>query len=285
VEKSLARYAAFAACFRTVRNDIAFIKQNLQHKEIANMSDGMLFETLMKRNPTEEKLQESLERVIRVHVKAWILLKKYFDRSDKYFKNLANYGEKYFEARREGMELTLMLTKINTNMLYVELLRLQGNYEEMGKYAKTLVTQSLLVESIIKGYKLNVDPEIQEMLVINQKLYKAIALWSLFSPYMAKLRANKYEDGEDINILGGGCSSFIDEIGKLHRTILSFPNIKFSPYFNVVQQYFTDIMVPKSREVNQAYHEVFCDYTYNDYHFDRILELDYISRAAGDEIH
>lgn len=146
------------------------------------------------------------------------------------------------------MEIALMMTKINANMLYIELLRLQGNFEEMGKYAKTIVSQSFMLENLIKGYNFVVDPKITLILSVNQKLYKAIALWSIFFPYMAKLRADKYEDGEDINILAGGCTSFLNYISQLHKEIITISGVKFDPIFNTVKQYFTDIMIPKSLE-------------------------------------
>jgi hypothetical protein len=133
-------------------------------------------------------------------------------------------------------------------MLYVEYLRYQGNYEEMGKYAKMIVTQAFLVENIIKSYNFYVDPKLYSFVQICQKLYKAIALWSLLFPYSAKLQTGTYDDGDDMNILAGGCNSFVLQIGKLHRELLNLPNMRSSPLFSIVSLYFKDILVTKSLE-------------------------------------
>ena len=133
-------------------------------------------------------------------------------------------------------------------MLYIEYLRLQSNYEEMGKYAKMIVTQAYLVESQIKMQKITVDPRLFEFAQVCQKLYKAIALWSLFFPYMAKLKTDTYDDGEDINVLAGGCVTFVNQISNYHKAILNMRNITTSPLFGILSLYFKDVLVSKSLE-------------------------------------
>ena len=135
-------------------------------------------------------------------------------------------------------------------MLYVECLRYQGNYEEMGKYAKMIVTQAFLIENIIKSYNFYVDSQLYSFVQICQRLYKAIALWSLLFPYTAKLKTDTYEDGEDMNVLAGGCNSFVVQIGKLHRELLNLPNMGSSPLFGFVSLYFKDVLISKSLEYN-----------------------------------
>jgi len=133
-------------------------------------------------------------------------------------------------------------------MLYTEYLRLQGNFEEMGKYAKMIVTQAFLVEDRIKTHNFYVNPKLTEFVQISQKLYKAIALWSLFFSYLPKLKTNAFEADEDFNTLAGGCISIVEEIARLHRELLVLPNIRFSHSFGLVNLYFTNILVPKSKE-------------------------------------
>lgn len=133
-------------------------------------------------------------------------------------------------------------------MLYIEYLRLQGNHEEMGKYAKMIVTQAFLVENIIKSNEFFVSQNLVEFVLICQKLYKAIALWSLFFPYMIKLQTNSFVDGEDVDIYAGGCVSFIRKIAELHREIMNLPAYRGSTLFGIVSFYFKDLLVAKSRE-------------------------------------
>jgi len=211
-----------------------------------------------------------------------MILRKCYQYSTPFFKNLASYPHKYVENSAAGMEMTLLLTKINANMLYTEYLRLQGNYEEMGKYAKMIVTQAFLVENIIKSNEFYISQNLCEFVQICQKLYKAIALWSLFFPYMIKLQTNTFADGENIDIIAGGCVSFIDEIGKLHREIMNLPGFRGSPLFCIVSLYFKDLLVSKSIEVTKAYKDIFTDATYEEFHFEKMEEIDYIGRAVGD---
>jgi len=140
------------------------------------------------------------------------------------------------------------ITKINTNILYIEYLRLQGNYEEMGKYAKMIVTQAFLVENLVKSHGFLVDPKLTDFVLICQKLYKAISLWSLFFTYLPKLKTDTYHDGEDINTLAGGCCSFVEHIAQLHREVVAYPPVKSSFLYGVVCFYFKDILVSKSLE-------------------------------------
>jgi len=99
---------------------------------------------------------------------------------------------------------------------------------------------------------------------------------------MAKLKTDTYSDGEDVNILAGGCISFVDYIGKLHREILNLPLFKISPLFGIVALYFKDVLVPKSLEVTKAYAQIFAGQIYEEFHFQKMEEIDYISRAVGD---
>jgi hypothetical protein len=278
----MARYAGFSACFRNARPEISFVKQNLLHKNNLDLYDEMTFSAMMKKDPMVTKLEEAIYKSLKAHVKAWIVLKKYYDSSKIFFNNLANYPENYIEAKPAGMEITLLVTKINTNMLYIEYLRLQGNYEEMGKYAKMIVTQAFLVENLIKSHGFLVDPKLNDFVLICQKLYKAISLWSLFFTYLPKLKTDTYHDGEDINTLAGGCCSFVEHISQLHRDIVAYPPVKSSFLYGTVCFYFKDILVPKSLEVAKTYSEVFKGFAYDDYHFDKMDELDYVSRTTGE---
>jgi len=279
----MSRYAAFAACFKMVKVDIGFIKQNLLYRNEVDIYGDLTYSCLMKKAPVVNKLEDAIQKVLKAHVKAWMVLKKCYDCSGPFFKNLSTYSNKYIENTAAGMEMALLITKINTNMLYIEYLRLQGNYEEMGKYAKTIVTQAFLVENLIKSNEFYVSQNLCEFILICQRLYKAIALWSLFFPYMIKLQTNSFCDGEDVNILAGGCVSFIYHIGELHRDILNLPGFKSSPLFGIVSLYFKDLLVQKSLEVSKAYNDIFNEYHYEDFHFEKMEEIDYISRAVGDD--
>jgi hypothetical protein len=279
----MAFYASFAACFKTVRNDILFLKANLLQKESQNLFDDMTFSCLIKKKPIVNKLEESINKILKAHLKAYDQLKKCYNRAGPYFKNLSTYGERYAEIKGPAMQLTLMLTKINTNMLYIEYLRLQGNHEEMGKYAKAIVTQAFLAEFLIGTHELFVDSKLVEFVKVCQRLYKSIALWSLFFPYVVKIKTNTYEDDEDINILGSGCSSFVDYIGQAHRELLTMPGIKESPLYGLVSLYFKDVLVHKSLEVTNAYSLVFGGSKYDESHFNRMHEIDYVSRTTGED--
>jgi len=279
----MARYAGFSACFRNVRGETAFIKQNLLQKSSLDLFDELTFSTMMKKDPTINKLEEAIYKVQKAHVKAWMLLKKYYDSSKIFFSTLSTYRENYIEAKPAGMEITLLITKINTNILYTEFLRLQGNYEEMGKYAKMIVTQAFLAENLIKGQGFFVDPKLGDFVFITQRLYKAIALWSLFFTYLPKLKTDTYHDDEDINILAGGCISFVGHIGELHKELLAYPPIKSSFLYSIVCFYFKDILVQKSLEVTKTYTEVFGGSPYHEFHFNKMEELDYISRMTGED--
>jgi len=279
----MARYAGFSACFRNVRGEIAFIRQNLLQKSSLDLFDELTFSTMMKKDPTVNKLEEAIYKVQKAHVKAWMLLKKYYDSSKIFFSALSTYRENYIEAKPAGMEITLLITKINTNILYTEFLRLQGNYEEMGKYAKMIVTQAFLAENLIKGQGFFVDPKLADFVFITQRLYKAIALWSLFFTYLPKLKTDTYHDDEDINILAGGCISFVGHIGNLHKELLAYPPVKSSFLYNIVCFYFKDILVQKSLEVTKTYTEVFGGSPYHEFHFNKMEELDYISRMTGED--
>lgn len=45
----MARYAGFSACFRNVRGETAFIKQNLLQKSSLDLFDELTFSTMMKK--------------------------------------------------------------------------------------------------------------------------------------------------------------------------------------------------------------------------------------------
>jgi len=281
----MARYAGFSACFRNVRPDIAFVKQNLCTKASMNLFDELTFSTMMKKDPTITKLEQSLNKCIEAHVKAFVLLKKYYDSSKAFFNNLSNYRENYIESKPAGMEITLLVTKINTNMLYCEFLRIQGNYEEMGKYAKMIVTQAFLVENLIKTHGFFVDPKLADFVFISQKLYKAISLWSLFFTYVPKLKTDTYHEDEDMTILAGGCISFVQHIGQLHKDLLAYAPIKQSFLYGIVCFYFKDILVHKSLEISKAYSHVFEGSPYQEFHFNKMEELDCVSRFSGEDQH
>ena len=144
--------------------------------------------------------------------------------------------------------LLISLVKINANALQIEYCRRQANFEEMGRYAKSIVMHSKSLESYLKSFGPDADPNLLEFVQICKNLYKAITLWSLFPTFLAKIRTQSYAKGENMNVLAGACVSFVDEISNLHRNIKGIPSIQKSQYNAVIMHYFTKVIVPKASE-------------------------------------
>ena len=53
----MSRLAAFSACFRQVRGDVAFVKLNIAQKAEDNQSSDVTFSSLMKKNPNDTKIE------------------------------------------------------------------------------------------------------------------------------------------------------------------------------------------------------------------------------------
>ena len=53
----MSRYAAFAACFRTVKSEMSFIKQNIMYRDDFDHDPELSFATLMRKKPIVSKLE------------------------------------------------------------------------------------------------------------------------------------------------------------------------------------------------------------------------------------
>ncbi len=118
----------------------------------------------------------------------------------------------------------------------------------MGKYAKMIVNQACMIENIIKAENFRVNPNLLSFIQICQRLYKAIALWSLFFIYLPKLKTNAFNDDENMDILAGGCISMISEISRIHKEIMDSPTMTVSEMYGMTGLYFKNVFIPKSKE-------------------------------------
>jgi len=175
------------------------------------------------------------------------------------------------------MELLLALTKINANILIIEYLRRTASYDEMGKYAKALVSESQVVDSLATQYAKIIDKRVPYFAAVVKSLYYAIAIWSLLHIYHAKLKTEKFDEGENFSKLAGACVGFVDKIGALHRDLLAIPKIKDTIYYDAIEFYFSKIMIGKCKEISSLYGLAFKNSSYNDVYFAKLTERDYIS--------
>jgi hypothetical protein len=127
-------------------------------------------------------------------------------------------------------------------------LRHQSKFDELGKYAKAIVSQALIVETLLKQHQDTIEKKLMDFVVICHKLFKAVALWSLLTPLQAKIKAEKYDKGEDFRKLAGACMGIINYIGALHHDILAIPKVKESPYYKIVELYFGQVFISKCKE-------------------------------------
>jgi hypothetical protein len=140
------------------------------------------------------------------------------------------------------------LTKINANILYIEYLRRTASYDEMGKYSKAIVSETQVVDTLAKPYEKNIDKKLMIFVKVANKLYYAIGIWSLLHVYHAKMKSEKYDQGENFNKLASACMGFVDRLGSLHREIMAIPKIKDTIYYESVEFYFSKVMIGKSSE-------------------------------------
>jgi hypothetical protein len=206
---------------------------------------------------------------LKAHINAWVYLNKEFTLSSPQFVNHRKvslilrkssiliqtsslkenqFAWRYASSKKIRSFIIFSLTKINANILYIEYLYRQGNLESIGRYAKSIVSQAGVIETLIAPYLKLIDPQIHHFVIVIQRLYKAIALWSLLHPYMVKIKAEKFEDGESFNKIAGACASFVDHISALHKEITSIPKFKDSPYHSFVARWFSKVMVDKCQE-------------------------------------
>jgi len=220
---------------------------------------------------------------LKVNVDAYIFLRDVVEASRPQFLILALYPEKYLETKAVGFEVAMNVIKINSNILMMEYLRHQSKNDEIGKYAKAIVSQALIVETLLKQHTEYVDKKLLDFVVICHKLYKAVALWSLLTPITARIKTEKYEKGEDFRKLATACMGLVNFISALHRDILLITKVKESPYYQNVELYFGQVFVPKCKEVSNLYAQAFSEAQYDESHFQRMTELDYMSVTVGDK--
>jgi len=168
--------------------------------------------------------------------------------------------------------------------LKVELCRREANFEEMGRYSKTIVLHTKTLENYLKPFGGQADPNIWQFIQICKNLYKAIALWSLFPALLAKIKTQSYAKDENMNTCAGACVSFVDEISKLHKSIKEIQNLQHSQYYTIVMHYFTKVIVPKASEVSKLYGDFFKDSKYEEKYFDKIVNIDQIAEQEGDQV-
>ena len=118
----------------------------------------------------------------------------------------------------------------------------------MGKYAKAIVSEAQIVGTLAKPYEKMINSDILQFVAVAHKVYYAISIWSLIHVYHAKIKAEKFEHGENFTKLAGVCIGFVDRIGSLHRELLGIPKIKESKYYETIEFYFGKIMIAKSSE-------------------------------------
>lgn len=82
----------------------------------------------------------------------------------------------------------------------------------MGKYAKSICSQGLILETLLRPNFDSIDPNLVEFILVSTRLYKAIALWSMLHPLHAKMKAERYDEGESFNKLGYTTVSFVNHI-------------------------------------------------------------------------
>lgn len=118
----------------------------------------------------------------------------------------------------------------------------------MGRYAKSSALHAEAIDSYIKQFVHMMSPDFVQFICTVERLYKAIALWSLLEPCLKKLRREQYGEGESFSSLAELCCSFVDEINSLYKEIQAFPQPTSSPYYVFGLQYFEKIIFPKTLE-------------------------------------
>jgi len=53
----MAQYAAFSVCFRSVRGDLAYLKQNLLHQNQSDLNNDLTFSRLVQKDPKVSEVE------------------------------------------------------------------------------------------------------------------------------------------------------------------------------------------------------------------------------------
>jgi len=53
----MAQYAAFSVCFRNVKGDVAYIKQNLTNQNPSNLNNDLTFSRLVQKDPKTSEVE------------------------------------------------------------------------------------------------------------------------------------------------------------------------------------------------------------------------------------
>jgi len=245
----MSRYAYFASLFQTVREESRYVNKNFNHDEQqANGGKDMTVSAMKKDDSTVTTLEKNIKTVLKVHCKAYEYMKNVRELSKKCMEVLAFHEGNYLESKQVGLDATLLICKINANILYVEYLNRQQNMDEMGKYAKSVVSQASILETYLKPSEKSIDPHLLEFAMVSARLYKAIALWSLIHPIHYRMKTEKFEQGESHNKLGYIIVSFVNHISQMEKEIMAINDINQSPIIGHIRYYFSKVMYDKIHE-------------------------------------
>jgi hypothetical protein len=111
-----------------------------------------------------------------------------------------------------------------------------------------VVSQARLLKTVLEPFEISIQPKLKQFAKIAEKTYEAVALWSILHVFSARIKAEKYVDGEDFHVVGNDCVAFVDRIAQIHGDIIYDMDIKNSEFYPTVLKWFGRAMVPKCSE-------------------------------------